>query len=94
MNPLDDEAGAWSSIFRRIGTYIPLMIILGLSIPAIIYLTIMQSLGWSSPVLTARGFVVGNAPVGESLILYAAPSTKAHFTDAGGNYETLLVPWR
>ncbi|MDO9480548.1 MAG: polysaccharide deacetylase family protein [Azonexus sp.] len=94
MNPLDDEVGAWSSIFRRIGTYIPLMIILGLSIPAIIYLTIMQSLGWSSPVLTARGFVVGNAPVGESLILYAAPSTKAHFTDAGGNYETLLVPWR
>lgn len=94
MKPIGNEANDWSSTFKRIGTYIPVMIILGLAIPAAIYLTIMQSLGWSSPVLSARGFVVGNAPVGESLLLYAAPSTKAYFEGAGGNYETLLVPWR
>jgi len=94
MNSVNNETDAWTAIFRRVGIYIPLMAVLGIAIPAAIYLTIMQSLGWSSPVLSARGFIVGNAPVGESLILYVAPSTKTHFTDAGGNYETLLVPWR
>lgn len=94
MKSIGNEGNDWSSTFKRIGTYIPVMIILGLAIPAAIYLTIMQSLGWSSPVLSARGLIVGNAPVGESLILYAAPSTKAYFEGAGGNYETLLVPWR
>lgn len=94
MNPVNNETDAWSAIFRRVGTYIPLMAVLGIAIPAAIYLIIMQSLGWSSPVLSSRGFIVGNAPVGKSLILYVAPSTQTHFTDAGGNYETLLVPWR
>ena len=94
MNPINNETDAWSAIFRRVGTYIPLMAVLGIAIPAAIYLIIMQSLGWSSPVLSSRGFIVGNAPVGKSLILYVAPSTQTHFTDAGGNYETLLVPWR
>lgn len=94
MKSLEREANDWYSNFKRIGTYIPVMIILGLSIPAAIYLTIMQSLGWGSPILSSRGFVVGNASVGQSLILYAAPSTKAYFEGVGGNYETLLEPWR
>lgn len=94
MKPLQNDNGARPSIFKRMGTYLPVMIILGLAIPAAIYLSIMQSLGWSPPVLGAHGVTAYNAPLGNSLMIYAAPSTKAYFSGTGGNYETLLVPWR
>lgn len=91
---LPHEIGAAPSIYRRVGIYMAPMVILGLAIPAVVYMIIMQSLGWSSPVLGAQGWAVFKAPVGQTLILYASPSTKSYFSGAGGNYETLLVPWR
>ncbi len=28
------------------------------------------------------------------MLLYVSPNSKAHFTSVGGNYETLIIPWR
>lgn len=79
---------------KRIGTYLPVMIILGLAVPALIYLAVMQSIGWRSPVLGVNGALSYVASTGNSIILYASPNTKTYFSGIGGNYEMLLVPWR
>lgn len=94
MNSLNSDGSARTSVFRRVGTYIPMMIILGLAVPAIIYLTIMQSMGWGRPALGANGVTSYTATSSDSIILYAAPNTRTYFAGTGGNYETLLVPWR
>lgn len=80
--------------FKRIGAYLPAMIILSVAVPALIYVAVMQLLGWRTPVLGMNGAMAYVAPAGSNVILYAAPNTKTYLTSIGGNYETLLVPWR
>jgi peptidoglycan/xylan/chitin deacetylase (PgdA/CDA1 family) len=94
MQSLPHDGVAAPSIFRRVGVFMAPMVILGLAIPAVVYMIIMQSLGWSSPVLGAQGWLISHASAGRTVILYASPSTRAYFSGAGGNYENLLVPWR
>lgn len=80
--------------FRRIGTYLPVLMILGVALPAVIYLAVMQSLGWRAPLITMNGVMSFVVPSSKGVILYASSSTKTYFSGAGGNYDTLLVPWR
>lgn len=80
--------------FKRIGPYMSVLIILGMAVPALIYLAIMQSLGWGAPLLGVNGVLSYMAPVGNSVVIYAAPSTKTYFSGIGGNYDVLLNPWR
>ena len=82
------------SIFKRIGTYLPVMIVMGLAVPALIYLGVMQTIGWRVPVLGVNGAMTYAPAAGNTVILYASSSTKNFFAGIGGNYETLLVPWR
>ncbi|RJF92415.1 hypothetical protein D3871_27755 [Noviherbaspirillum saxi] len=71
-----------------------MMVILGVGVPVLMYLTVMQSLGWRVPLITMNGAISFVASSSENVILYASPSTKAYFGTIGGNYDTLLVPWR
>jgi peptidoglycan/xylan/chitin deacetylase (PgdA/CDA1 family) len=82
--------------FKRTGYFLYLLIILGFTVPALIYLSIMQSLGWRVPSFGANGLVSDAAISGKSstVFLYAAPSTKNYFVGIGGNYDVLLDPWR
>lgn len=81
------------SPFQQFGPFLPIFVILGLAIPAVLYLTIMVMIGWATPVIGAKGlmgFDSSSAPI----VLYESAGTKAHFLGIGGNYETLLNPWR
>lgn len=91
--------------YRRIGTYMPALIIMGLAMAVLVYLTSMQVLGWKVPALNAALFKAvstvpgaNGAPAASStpqgMILYASPNTKEYFAGIGGNYDRLLVPWR
>ena len=80
--------------FKRIGSYLHVLIILGIALPALVYLAMMQSLGWRVPVLNANGAISDVQPVGNTIILYASASTKNYFAGIGGNYDVLITPWR
>jgi len=94
MKPIFTEHRERHPFYRRIGSYIPVMIILSVAVPAVIYLAVMQLLGWRTPVIGVNGGLTYVASAGKSVILYASPNTKNYLAGIGGNYETLLVPWR
>jgi peptidoglycan/xylan/chitin deacetylase (PgdA/CDA1 family) len=94
MKPAYIEQHNTIPFFKRIGSYLYVLIILGVALPALVYLAIMQSLGWQVPVLGANGAFSDAAPAGNTIILYATPSTKNYFAGIGGNYDVLLTPWR
>jgi peptidoglycan/xylan/chitin deacetylase (PgdA/CDA1 family) len=90
MDALDDSI---KNPFKRIGPFMPTIAILGVAIPALLYVIIMVTLGWSYPILGAKAATVFNSN-SATIYLYESPATKDHFTKIGGNYETLLTPWR
>lgn len=87
----DDEQ---LSLFRRVGTFLPLMIVLGITLPIMIYISLMEFSGWNVPVFGANSVWASVAGTSNNIILYTAPSSKTYFSAIGGNYETLLLPWR
>ena len=80
--------------FQRLGFYMPFMIIVGMMVPVLIYLLAMKSLGWQLSTLDAIGALTYAAPTRENVTLYASSNTETYLKSIGGNYETLLVPWR
>ncbi len=72
----------------------PTVAILGVTIPAVIYISIMISLGWSYPILGAKAATSAFSSANANVYLYESTATKDHFTKIGGNYDTLLTPWR
>ena len=94
MKPTFTDHREAHPFFKRIGSWLPTLIILGLAVPLLVYLGIMQSMGWRTPVLGVRG-VIAYVTSGESdVMLYSSPNSRAYLAGIGGNYETLLVPWR
>jgi hypothetical protein len=81
------------SPLKKIGPFLPTFLILGLAIPAVLYATIMVMLGWGAPVIGSKAGMGFNAS-GVQIHLYESASTTAYFIKIGGNYETLLNPWR
>ena len=80
--------------FQRLGFYMPFMIVVGLLVPALVYLAVMKVLGWQVSIVDASGTLAYAAPTRQSVTLYASSNTQTYFKGIGGNYETLLVPWR
>ena len=80
--------------FQRLGFYMPYMIIVGLLVPVVVYLAAMKSIGWQVSAFDANGLLTYAAPMQGNVTLYASSNTETYFKGIGGNYETLLVPWR
>lgn len=74
--------------------FIPLMFVLGITLPILVFLGVMQSTGWSLPQLGANAAFSSVTGTSNRVILYASPSSKTFFSSIGGNYDTLLTPWR
>lgn len=82
------------SIFRRIGTFLPVLAVLGVTLPAIVFLVMMQLNGWKLPLLGSQNAAVEWSPSSNNVFLYTSPSSKVYFAKIGGNYDVLLNPWR
>jgi hypothetical protein len=82
------------SPLKRIDIFIPFVLVLGITIPVVLYSMIMVNIGWSAPTLGASSVssFFGNSTT--AVLLYESQSTRAHFSKVGGNYENLLKPWR
>ncbi len=72
----------------------PFMIIVGLLVPIVVYLAVMKTMGWQASTLDANGGLAYVATARDNVTLYASSNTDTYFKGIGGNYETLLVPWR
>ena len=96
----DDQAGSVRRpAYRRLGTYAPLLIILGVVMPVLAYLAIMRLLGWNIPAVSLGGLSTltsssFSATTSQALTLYASPNTEAYFLRNGAQYTRLLAPWR
>lgn len=80
--------------FKRFGTYLHLFIIIGIAVPSMIYLAVMENLGWRMPLVGANGVLGFSVSSSQAVSLYVSPSTKAYLTSVGGNYDLLVNPWR
>ncbi len=84
---------------RRIGPYLVSLVMIGLAMTVLVYLSSMQVLGWKTPVLNLGRFAAAPAALGlvgarQGVALYASANTKEYFIGIGGNYDRLLAPWR
>jgi peptidoglycan/xylan/chitin deacetylase (PgdA/CDA1 family) len=93
-NQVNDDFTPGRSVLRRFGTYLHLYIIAGVALPVVIYLVVMQSLGWRMPTMGTNGLFTYVAGSSNQVMLYASPNTKTFLTSIGGNYDVLLAPWR
>jgi peptidoglycan/xylan/chitin deacetylase (PgdA/CDA1 family) len=91
---VDGEISDKPSVLKRIGVLVPLMVILGLTLPIIVYVGLMQFSGWSAPMVGVNAAFSSVTGASSRILLYASPGTKSYFAGIGGNYDTLLVPWR
>ncbi len=94
MKPASSHHRIRRPFFKRIGPYMHLILVLGLAAPILVYLGIMQTLGWRAPVVGSNGALSYMPSANSNVILYASPHTKAYLQGIGGNYEVLLEPWR
>lgn len=80
--------------FKRFGTYLHLFIITGIAVPSMIYLAVMENIGWRMPFIGANGVLGFSVSASQAVTLYVSPSTKAYLASVGGNYDLLVAPWR
>ncbi len=89
----DDRRGGRSSLITKI-FFLPMLVIMVVAVSILVFVMVMQQSGWHVPMIGATGVIAKIAQPGQKVILYASPSSKAYFNKIGGNYDTLLVPWR
>lgn len=94
MNPDAQNNHAKRPFFKRVGPYLPSMMLLSVAVSALIYLTVMQLLGWRAPVFGVNAGLTFSASASSNVVLYASPNTRTYLTGIGGNYDNLLIPWR
>lgn len=90
----DADRRARIPAYKQMRTYLPMLIVLGVSVPVVVYTLVMQGLGWAAPVLGANGTLSLVASPSERVILYTSASSTNYFAGIGGNYENLAQPWR
>jgi hypothetical protein len=82
------------SPFSRMGPFIVPFLVIGVCGASLLYVLVMGLLGWPNPMVgAARGFnFFGGTQA--SVYLYESPTSKAHYSRVGGQYDNLLAPWR
>lgn len=80
--------------FKRIGPYMHMLVVVGLAAPIVVYLGIMQTLGWRTPMIGSNGVLSYQSSNNSDVVMYASPNTRTYLKGIGGNYDVLLEPWR
>lgn len=80
--------------WRKFALYLPAFVVLGLALPALIFLTMMRVNGWQVPSLSMQGFATFARGPTQVVMLYVSPTSQQYFKTIGGQYDTLLKPWR
>lgn len=95
MSMEDPQAFESRPGYRRMGLYLPALVVGGLALLALVYLLAMRTLGWPVPdrLDTALPPLV-QSEGSRDVVLYVSPTTQRYFAGVGGNYEVLLSPWR
>lgn len=88
------ERRTYQPFYKRFDFFVHLYVILGFTVPALIYIVVMMSLGWRVPSFDANGSLVFSFSYSDKTILYVSQNTKAYFDGVGANYDLLLNPWR
>ena len=92
MAKLDVDQFENRPAYRRNGMYLPALFIMGIATAILGFLMAMQSLGWKMPIVGAEQKKTDSVQNG--VVLYISPNSRAYFTQIGGNYDNLLIPWR
>ncbi len=84
--------------YASVGLYLPLLVIIGLSITILTFVATMKVLGWEVPVFNDKklSFAALAKPSFKhgDIALYISPNTTQYFSQIGGKYQRLLDPWR
>ncbi len=92
MSNVDPEEFEHRPLYRRNVLYLPALFIVGVATAILGYVLAMQTLGWKLP--TLGGIGSKGISVQQGLVLYVSPNSRDYFARVGGNYESLIVPWR
>ncbi len=93
MSIEDPEAFENRPLYRRVGLYLIGIFIIGLTASVLVFTMSMQGMGWPGIILGAPS----NTAVSldrNAISLYVSPQSRLFFSNHGGNYDTLLAPWR
>ena len=80
--------------YRRVGTYLLGIFIIGLATSVLIFTMAMQGMGWPPAILGRDQPVKTQFTDNNDIYLYVSRNTSNYYASSGGNYETLLKPWR
>ena len=94
MTAPSSERREQNSSLKRFGVFFPSFVILSIAVPVIVYLSVMESIGWRLPVIGLNGAIAFSTPLDKNLLLYVSPTTTTFLASNSGNYENLLGPWR
>lgn len=93
MSIEDPEEFEARPLYRRVGLYLVGIVIIGIAASVLVFTVSMQGMGWPGIILGAPA----NAPLAldrDAISLYVSPQSRQFFSSNGGNYDTLLSPWR
>lgn len=82
------------SIWQTIRPFLPTIVVLSIVVPMLIYVALMQVLGWRTPVFGTQGVIGFMPPTSQNVTLYASANTRNYLVGVGGNYDVLLGAWR
>jgi len=93
MSIEDPEAFEARPLYRRVGLYLVGIFIIGLTASVLVFTMSMQGMGWPGIILGAPSSTAVSLDR-NAISLYVSPPTRLFFNANGGNYDTLLAPWR
>lgn len=89
---LSPEEFANRPAHQRIGVYLMALVGLGAGGGIVIFLLIMQMLGWPLNISSTVAPVARLSAI--EVVLFRSPTTERYFASVQGSYDVLLKPWR
>ena len=85
-------------LYARVGLYLPLLVVIGLSITILAFVASMKVLGWEVPSFFGgeSALSVFSKPTAKNanIAIYTSTNTDRYFSEIGGSYQRLTNPWR
>lgn len=84
-------------LYARVGLYLPLLIVIGLSVTILAFVASMKVLGWEVPSFFGSNALPGlskSSTKNADIAIYTSVNSDHYFSAIGGNYQRLTNPWR